>query len=85
MKEDTWGKESMQCTTNLQKYFGIAEHTDPAQGGAKRPHESSDSNKEQPIVGSTLKNIEECQLTIVGPANAGWIQVKPKKGKKGRT
>ena len=82
MIEDTKGKESVQYMTIIQKESRTEKHTDPAQGGAKRPHESSNSNKEQTFVG-TLPN-EECQLTIVSPANAGWIQVKPKKGKKGR-
>ena len=73
----------MQCTENTQKDSGTVEHKDLAQGGAKIPHESSYSNKEQPIVGSPLKNIEEHQLAIIGHSTAGWIQVKPKKGKKG--
>lgn len=75
----------MQCTENTQNDSGIVEYTNLAQGGAKRPHESSDSDKKQSTVDLTHKNIEENQLTIVGPANAGWIQVKPKKGKKCRS
>ena len=35
MTEDTRGKETMQCTTNIQKVSGTEEHIDPAQGGAK--------------------------------------------------
>ena len=61
------------------------EHTDLAPGGAKRPHESSDSNKEQPIVSSSPKDFDGQQLIVIGQPTGGWIQVKPKKGKKGQT
>ena len=67
------------------KDYGIEEHTNPAQGGSKQPHESSDLDKVQPTIGLMLKNIEERQLTIFDLPNVGWIQVKPKKGEKGRT
>ena len=73
----------MQFTVNTQKDSRIQELIDPAEGGVKQPHESSDSDKGQPIVASTLRTIEDHQLNIVGLANAGWIHVKPKKGKKG--
>lgn len=57
---------------HTKKFWNSGAHR-PNTGGAKRPHESSDSDKEQPTMGSTLKNIEERQPTIVGLANAGWI------------
>ena len=72
----------MQCVVNTQIDYGVEEHSEPAQGGVKRPHESSDSDKEQPTQDSMHKINVERQLTLVGPANSGWIQVKPKKGKK---
>ena len=74
----------MQCKTYTQKDTGLFEHTDLALGGAKRHHESSDSNKYQTPVDSMHKINEEQQLAITSSSNAGWIQVKPKKGKKGR-
>jgi hypothetical protein len=48
MKEVTWGKELMQCEVYTQKDSGLEEHIEPTRGGVKRPHESSDSDKEQP-------------------------------------
>ena len=83
MKENTRGKEPMQGVVNTQAISEVEEHSDPSQGGAKRSHESSNSDKEQPTQ-ELIHNINvECQLTLVGHANTRWIQVKPKKGKKG--
>ena len=63
----------MHCMTNTQKNSGIVEHTNPALGGAKGHHESFDSDNEQSIVGSPLKNIDERQLAIIGQSSTGWI------------
>ena len=82
MEETHPGKVPMQGTDNAQNDSGIVEYTDLEQGGDKQPHESSDSDKDQTTGDLMHKNIEEHQLTIVGPTNLGWIQVKPKKGKK---
>ena len=84
MEEAPQGNEPTQCMENTQNDSGIVEYIDLARGVAKWSHESSDSDKEQSAGDLTHKNIEEHQLTIVGPVNVRWIQVKSKKGKKGR-
>ena len=50
--------------------------------GHKRHHEysSSDSDKEL-----THDSTDALQLALVPPASGGWIQVKKKQGKKGKT
>ena len=50
--------------------------------GHKRHHESSswDSDKEL-----THDSIDSLQLALVSPTSGGWIQVKKKQGKKGKT
>ena len=73
MNEDIREEVPMQCNTNPQKDYGLVEHTNHALGGAKRPHESSDSDKEQPTVGSPLNNNDGRQLSVIGQSTGGWI------------
>ena len=47
-KENTRGHEPMQGVVNTQTVSEEEEHSDLAQGGVKRPHESSDLDKDQP-------------------------------------
>ena len=83
-REDTCGEELMQCKTYTQQDTRLFEHTDPTMGGIKRHHESSDSHKDQPQEVLVHKINKDRQLAISDPSKAGWIQVKPKKGKKCR-
>ena len=82
-REDNCGEEQMQSKTYTHQESGLSEHIDPATGGIKRHHESSDSDKDPPpeVVVDNIN--EDQQLAIVAPLKVGWIQVKPKKGKKG--
>ena len=81
-KDETGGKE--QNKTSTQKDYDALDHTDLTLGGVKRHHESTDFEKEPPPVDNMHISSEERQMVIASPSNAGWIQVKPKKGKKGR-
>ena len=80
-KAETGGEE--QNKTYTQEDYEASDHIEPTLGGVKRHHESSDSDKEQPPVDNMHIKNEERQLVITSPSNAGWLQVKPKKGKKG--
>lgn len=74
----------MQGVVITQTISEVEEHSDLAEGGVKQPRESSDSDKEQ-TTQELIHNINvDLQLTLVGHTNTRWIQVKPKKGKKGR-
>lgn len=81
-KVETGGVE--QNKTSTQEDHDALDHTNQTLGGVKRHHESSNSDKEPPLVANMHISSEERQMVIASPSNAGWIQVKPKKGKKGR-
>ena len=50
--------------------------------GHKRYHESSSSNSDKEL---HHDSIDVMQLALVSPASGGWIQVKKKQEKKGKT
>ena len=83
-REDNCGEEQMQSKTYTQQESGLSEHIDLATSGIKRHHESSDSDKDPPSEVVVHNINEDRQLAIVALSKVGWIQVKPKKGKKGR-
>ena len=85
MNQDPQNEASMQRNENLEKFSGIMDQSELALGGAKRPHESSYSKKEQLPMGSLENRNDGRQLEVVGQTTSGWIQVKPKKGKKGHS
>ena len=53
-----------------------------AQGGAKRPHESSYSDKEQLPVGSPVIKNDGHQLVVVGQPLVGGFRLSPRKAKR---
>ena len=70
---------------NPKKTSGFLDNSYLVLGGAKRPHDSSDSDKEQLSMEIPDSRNDGRQLAVVGQSTGGWIQVKPKKDKKGRT